>query len=70
VIGWTEYRIVSVVVVRSLRKGDTSSTPAEKADFERRIVILRWVLFLTTVVAFPIVGYILGVTLFGQPGNV
>jgi hypothetical protein len=63
-LGWIDYRIVSVLVERSLRKSPTASTPAEAADFERRIVIMRWALFLTTVGAFPVVGYLLGVVFF------
>jgi large-conductance mechanosensitive channel len=64
-IGWIDYRIVVVFVERSLRKNQTFANAAEGADFERRIVIMRWALFMGTVVAFPIVGYLLGVTLFG-----
>jgi len=65
VIGWIDYRIVVVMIVGRLRKLDKSTTPAELADFEKRITILRWVLFIATVGAFPVVGYLLGVTLIG-----
>ena len=65
VIGWVDYRIVVAMLVPRLRKLDKSTTPAELADFEKRIVILRWALFVMTVGAFPVVGYLLGVTLIG-----
>jgi Na+(H+)/acetate symporter ActP len=65
VIGWVDYRIVVAMLVPRLRKLDKSTTPAELADFEKRIVILRWALLVMTVGAFPVVGYLLGVTLIG-----
>ena len=65
VIGWIDYRIVAAMLVSRLRKLDRSANAAELAEFERRIVILRWVLFVMTVGAFPVVGYLLGVTLIG-----
>ena len=47
-------------VARKLKETDRSETAAEKADYERRIVwFQRWFL-LSTVGAFPIVGYFLG----------
>ena len=65
VIGWVDYRIVAGVVEGRLRRLDTSETAAEKADYERRIVLLRKLLFAATVVAFPIAGYFAGRALGG-----
>lgn len=65
VIGWVDYRIVAGLIENRLRKLDKSATPAERADFEKRIVLLRRLLLVTTVGAFPVVGYLLGATLIG-----
>ena len=52
-------------VARKLKETDRSQTAAEKADYERRIVLFqRWFL-LSTMGAFPIVGYLLGRTVAG-----
>ncbi|MHB2169233.1 hypothetical protein [Alsobacter sp. R-9] len=64
-LGWIDYRVVSGVVVGRLRKLDRSQTPQEKDEFERRIRILRGVLFVLTIGAFPVIGYLLGVTVAG-----
>jgi hypothetical protein len=65
-IGYVDYRVVGGVVVARLRKLDRSSGPAEREEFERKIRILRAVLFAMTVLAFPIVGYWLGITVAGR----
>lgn len=65
IVGWVNYRIVVGVVEASLRRLDRSATPAEKADFERRIVVMRWLLFAATVLAIPVFGYLVGRTLAG-----
>jgi len=65
VVGYVDYRVVAGVVVGRLRKLDRSQTPQEKDEFERKVRILRIVLFALTVVAFPVVGYLLGVTIAG-----
>jgi hypothetical protein len=60
ILGWLDYRVVGGWVARKLKETDRSETAAEKADYERRIVLFqRWFL-LSTVGAFPIVGYLLG----------
>ena len=64
-LGWIDYRVVSGVVVGRLRKLDRSQTPQEKDEFERRTRILRGVLFVLTIGAFPVIGYLLGVTVAG-----
>ncbi len=65
VVGWVDYRIVAGVVEGRLRRLDTSETPAEKADFEWRIGMMRRLLFVMTVVAFPVAGYFAGRALGG-----
>ncbi len=60
ILGWLDYKVVGGWVARKLKETDRSETAAEKADYERRIVLFqRWFL-LSTVGAFPIVGYLLG----------
>ncbi|TVR09888.1 MAG: hypothetical protein EA385_05715 [Salinarimonadaceae bacterium] len=68
VIGWIDYRIVGAIVVTKLRATDKSTTAAEKADYERRIGLLQKGLFVMTVVAFPVVGYFLGLAIAGWAG--
>jgi hypothetical protein len=65
IIGWVDYKIVAGVVERKLRSLDKSSTAAEKADFERRIVWLHRLLGVATIGFFPIVGYLMGRTIGG-----
>ena len=65
VIGWVDYRIVAGVVEGRLRRLDDSETAADKADFERRVKLLRVLLLAATVVAFPVVGYFAGRALGG-----
>ena len=43
-----------------------SSGPAEAAVFERKLRILRAVLFVGTVLTFPVIGYLLGATISGR----
>jgi hypothetical protein len=65
ILGWLDYKMVGGWVARKLQETDRSQTAAEKADYERRIVLFqRWFL-LSTVGAFPIVGYLLGRTVAG-----
>jgi predicted metal-binding membrane protein len=65
VAGLVEYWLVSGVVVAALRRTNRSRTAAEHEDYERRIRILRAVLLLMTVGVMPILGFVIGRTLFG-----
>lgn len=65
VIGWVDYRIVAGVVEGRLRRLDKSETAAEAADFERRIGLMRKLLFAATVLTFPVVGWFVGRALGG-----
>ena len=67
-IGYVDYRVVGGVLEARLRKLDRSQGAAETAEFEGKLRILRIVFFTMTVVAFPLVGYWLGVTVAGQTG--
>lgn len=65
-LGYVDYRVVSGVVEGRLRKLDDSSGPEQKAVFERKLRILRIVLFIGTVLFFPVIGYLLGLTIAGR----
>jgi hypothetical protein len=60
ILGWLDYKLVGGWVERKLRETDRSQNAAEKADYERRITLFRRWFLLSTVGAFPIVGYLLG----------
>jgi len=64
-LGLLEYRLLSAVVIGALRRTDHSVTEAEKMDYERRIRILRWALMTMTIGFMPILGFVIGRTLFG-----
>ena len=64
-LGLLEYRLMSAVVIGALRRTDRSQTEAERNDYERRIRILRAVLVVMTIGLMPILGFVIGRTLFG-----
>ena len=64
-LGLLEYRLMSAVVIGALRRTDRSETQAEKDDYERRIRILRAVLVVMTIGLMPILGFVIGRTVFG-----
>lgn len=65
VVGLIEYRLVTGLVVGALRRTDSSQTQAEKDDYERRIRLLKAAVLVVSVGGLPIVGYLIGRTLFG-----
>ena len=65
VVGLIEYRLVTGVVVGALHRTDSSKTQAEKDDYERRIRLLKAAVLVVSVGGLPIVGYLIGRTLFG-----
>ncbi|HEV2509895.1 hypothetical protein [Bosea sp. (in: a-proteobacteria)] len=65
VVGLIEYRLVTGLVVGALRRTDSSTTQAEKDDYERRIRLLKAAVLVVSVGGLPIVGYFVGRTLFG-----
>jgi hypothetical protein len=60
ILGWVDYKVVGRLIEGRLRATDRSATPAEKADYERRIEWFRRLWFVATVCAFPVVGYLIG----------
>jgi hypothetical protein len=64
-IGYVDYRVAGGVIESKLRKLDRSSGEQEKIAFERKIGWFRALFFVMTAVAFPIVGYVVGVTIAG-----
>ncbi|WP_293861766.1 hypothetical protein [uncultured Alsobacter sp.] len=64
-LGYVDYKVVGGVVEGKLRKLDRSSSAAEKEEFERKIRILRVVLFAVTMLAFPVIGYLFGSVVAG-----
>ena len=64
-LGLLEYRLMSALVIGALRRTDRSVTQAEKDDYEGRIRILRAVLVVMTIGLMPVLGFVIGRTLFG-----
>jgi predicted DNA-binding transcriptional regulator len=64
-LGLLNYGVVVAFVEKRLRALDRSVSPAEKADFERRIVLMRRIILVAEVAAFGLVGYLFGRTLGG-----
>ncbi|MCP8938289.1 hypothetical protein NK718_07155 [Alsobacter sp. SYSU M60028] len=65
-LGYVDYRVVSGVVEGKLRKLDRSAGPAERERFEGKIRIMRALFLLMTVGVFPVIGYLMGVTVAGR----
>ena len=65
VIGWVDYRVVSGLVERRMRETHVSAGLAGPIGLERRLGVLRRLLFVTTVGIFPVLGYWLGRTIGG-----
>ena len=64
-LGYVDYKVVGGVVEGKLRKLDRSVGAAEKEEFERKIRLLRIVLFAVTMLAFPVIGYLFGSAIAG-----
>lgn len=56
VVGWIEYKVVTTIVTKALRRTDTSKTRAERDEFERRIGLFRGITFVLLVVLTPVFG--------------
>ncbi|PZN99540.1 MAG: hypothetical protein DCF30_11515 [Hyphomicrobiales bacterium] len=65
VVGLIEYRIVSGLVIGALRRTDHSKTQAERDDYERRIAYVRVALVVLMIGVTPVLGYVIGQTVFG-----
>ncbi len=64
-VGYVDYRVVGGVVEARLRKLDHSANASEREAFERKIGLFRWIFLAMTVGAFPLVGYLVGVSVAG-----
>ncbi len=64
-VGWVNYKIVTGFVTQKLREFDRSATAAEKAEFERKIVLMQRIVLVGTVPVIAAVGYWFGRTLGG-----
>lgn len=64
-LGLVEYRIVSALVIGALRRTDHSKTEAERDDYERRIAYVRVALVVLMIGVTPVLGYVIGQTVFG-----
>ena len=65
VVGIVEYRIVSALVIGALRRTDPSKTQGERDDYERRIAYVRVALVVLMIGVTPVLGYVIGQTVFG-----
>ena len=65
VVGLVEYRIVSALVIGALRRTDQSKTREERDDYERRIRWVRAALVVLMIGVTPVLGYVIGQTVFG-----
>jgi hypothetical protein len=65
VVGLLNYAAIVAVAERRLRALDRSQSQAEKAEFERKMLLLRRIVLVIDVVTFPLVGYWFGSTIGG-----
>jgi hypothetical protein len=65
VIGVVQFKFIAGVVEGSLRRTDRSQTPAERADYERRIRWFRRLFFVEAIAVLPIIGYLVGRAIAG-----
>jgi hypothetical protein len=65
VIGVINYAVVVAFVERRLRALDRSQTPAEREEFERKIVLMRRLILAIEVIGLAAIGYWFGRTIGG-----
>ncbi|MCZ7657006.1 MAG: hypothetical protein M5U07_03750 [Xanthobacteraceae bacterium] len=65
VLGVINYGVVIAVVEKRLRALDKSRSPAEKAEFERKVSLLRRIVLGLDIVVFAAIGYWFGRTMGG-----
>jgi hypothetical protein len=65
VLGVINYGVIIAIVEAKLRKLDRSQTAEEKAEFERKLSLMRRIVLGIDVVAFSAVGYWFGRTIGG-----
>ncbi len=65
-IGLVDYKAVTGIVFAKMRNNVLSAPLAEREKIEKRISFMKPVLFVATVLAFPVVGYLAGATWIGR----
>jgi hypothetical protein len=65
VLGVINYVVTLGFVVRRLRALDTSQTDVERAEFERKLSLLRQLVLALDIIVFGSVGYWVGKTIGG-----
>jgi hypothetical protein len=65
VLGLINYRLIVTVVETRLRALDRSETAVERAEFERKALLLRRIVLWTDIIVFPFVGYFVGRSIAG-----
>ena len=63
-LGYINFRVIIAILEPRLRATDRSQTADERGAFERKIVLLRRVLFFLEITILAVVGYFVG-NLFG-----
>ena len=64
VLGYIDYKIVVGVVQMRLKRVHADDVAADLAPFERKLKVLRVVILIMTLGAFPVIGYLTGLLLF------
>ena len=65
VIGFLNYGAIVTLVERKLRGLDRSQTAAERAEFERKVALMRRIVLVVDLVTVPLVGYWFGASIGG-----
>jgi len=64
-LGLINYRLIVTVVETRLRALDRSETAAERAEFERKALLLRRIVLWTDIIVFSFVGYFVARSIAG-----
>ena len=64
VLGYIDYKIVISVVQMRLKRSHADDMSPDLTLFERKLKVLRVVIVVMTLGAFPIIGYLVGLLLF------
>jgi hypothetical protein len=64
VLGYIDYKIVIGVVQMRLKRVSDDEISSDLTSFERKLKVLRVVIVIMTLGAFPVIGYLTGLFLF------
>ena len=64
VLGYIDYKIVIGVVQMRLKRVHADDMSPDLTQFERKLKVLRVVIVVMTLGAFPVIGYLVGLLLF------